>query len=192
MDRLVSNHGLSHLALHILSYVEVGPDINNCRLVCKDWKALIDSCILIAKRRLNFATPLRIAVRNEWEDFKEAYVNTMKCKNLIQVKKFIWCFELYLKKTNEYDGHIDTSPEFVRYSPIHWFVKQGCTTIAMFLVNLVSSLNEKSGHDKTDKNAFALACKWGRTDLVKALIEASKTIDIDLNSTCWSGLTGLM
>ena len=183
MDRLVSNHGLSHLALHILSYVEIVPDINNCRLVCKEWKALIDSSILMAKRRLNYLTPLRFIVLDKWKDFNEAYVNIMNCKDLKQVKKFIWCFEKYLQ---------DTGPQYQLYSPIHWFAKHGVVKIVMFFVSLVSSLNEKSGPQREDMSTFSLACNNGHVGLVKALIEASKTIDIDLNAGCFSGLTGLM
>ena len=199
MDRLVSNHGLSHLALHILSYVEMWPnnEINNCRLVCKDWQALIDSDIAIAKRRLNYLLPRRFMVKREWKDFKEAHDNTMKCKNLEQVKKLNWCFETYLKDTGPLRP-IVTSPDYLVYSPIHWFAKSGSTTIVMFFASLVSSLNEKAGIvrkegiEREDKSTFALACSNGHTSLVKALIEASKTIDIDLNARDWIGETGFM
>ena len=91
MDLLVTNEGLSHLALHILSYVDIKQDITNCRLVCKDWQVLIDASITIWKRRLNFLYD----GNDKWEDFREAYITIKASKDLEKVKKFVLLLERF-------------------------------------------------------------------------------------------------
>merc|ERR1711963_543041 len=63
----------------------------------------------------------------------------------------------------------------------------------MFFVDMVSSLNEREDQYNVDERTpFQKACETGNVDLVKALIDASETKDINLNAVCSSGLTASM
>ena len=97
MDRLTSNQGLSHLVLYILSYVDIKHDMINCKLVCKDWKDLIESSIRIWKRRLNFVYTdawnhdhwRECRIPDRWVDFRQVYAKIQTSKDLEKVKKFV-------------------------------------------------------------------------------------------------------
>ena len=65
MAELVAKSGLSHIALHIFSFLRFDSnhdltfsmdDINNCRLVCKAWQEVIDTSLLYWRKRLSFQT----------------------------------------------------------------------------------------------------------------------------------------
>ena len=82
MDLLISNQGLSHLALHILSYVDIKQDMINCKLVCKDWKDLIESSIRIWKRRLYFVYRYHDELYEYYKEFREAFATIQESNDL--------------------------------------------------------------------------------------------------------------
>ena len=181
MDRLISNQGLSHLVLHILSYVDIKHDMINCKLVCKDWKDLIESSIRIWKRRLKFVY-MNHDLHDRWKDFREAFSSIQESKDLEKVKKFVFLLEKYIR-----------SDSFRTESPLHWYANAffgGTSEECMFFVDMVSSLNEPSSW--SNGTVFMLACSSGNVELVRSLLDASKYKDIDLNASTGDGLNGLM
>ena len=187
MDKIVLNPGLSHLALHIWSHLDVVPDLNQCRLVCKSWRSLIDGSKMYWKKRLRFpnSTKKNQVLRN-YSDFRMATNAILQCKKLPKIKRFVYLFEKYLRQ-NIQPSHF--SKMVPKYSPIHWYAKNGRTAEVMFFLKLLPSLNE---FDTTGQTVFMKACAYGQLVLVKALIEASKTKDIDLNAHNIGGVTALM
>ena len=173
MDRLTSNQGLSHLVLHILSYVDIKQDIINCMLVCKDWKDLIESSIHIWKRRLKFVYMdawnhdhwRECRIPDQWEDFIQVYAKIQKSKDLEKVKRFAFLLEKYVIA-----GRLSENP-------FHWYAekKNGRAEDCMFFVEIATTL-KNAGADTFNK-----ACRDGNVDLVRSLIEVSKCKDIDLN-----------
>ena len=94
------NCGLQHLALHIFSYVNLEPDIQNCRLVCVTWRDLIDSSLQIWRRRLR-NVPIQldgIPVLSRWPYFGQAYTLAMRSKDLDIVSQFTILLETFHKK----------------------------------------------------------------------------------------------
>ena len=185
MDLLISNQGLSHLALHILSYVDIKQDMINCKLVCKDWKDLIESSIRIWKRRLNFVYRYHDELYEYYKEFREAFATIQESNDLEKVKRFVLLLEKYVYVMSD-------NYHFWADSPIHWYARKdnGTSEDCMFFVNMVSSLNDPCLY--FPKTVFRIACSSGDVELVRSLMEASKYKDIDLNLSFEQQLTGLM
>ena len=186
MNKIVHNQGLSHLALDIWSHLEVAPDLINCRLVCKSWQTMIDNSKVYWKKRLQFPSVKKIQVLRNYSDFRAAMNSILQCKKLAKIKRFVFIFEKYLRQNIGASHYSKTVP---KGSPIHWYAKNGRAQEVVFLLKLLPSLNE---FDTTGQTAFMKACAYGHLVLVKVLIEASKTKDINLNARNIGGVNGLM
>ena len=216
MEDLVSNQGLSHLALHIFSYLNFDiwngtvhsmKDINNCRLVCKSWQAVIDTSLLYWQKRLNFQTMEKWMTLEQWEEFDLAFDSVLNHKVWMEVRDFALHFEEYLKEVEDYNEH----------DPLHYYCQQGNTEAVELLIKFYMNLDTKDKHKTTplmaacslghtnivnlflnvdldevridynmrdDKNYTALlyACRKGRKEVVKLLFEKSEDRQIDLHA----------
>ena len=186
MNKIVHNPGLSHLALDIWSHLEVAPDLINCRLVCKAWQTMIDNSKIYWKKRLQYPSVKKCQVLRNYSDFRAAMNSILQCKKLAKIKRFVFIFEKYLRQNIGSSHYSKTVP---KGSPIHWYAKNGRAQEVVFLLKLLPSLNE---FDTTGQTAFMKACAYGHLVLVKVLIEASKTKDINLNARNIGGVNALM
>ena len=184
MDIIVPNLGLQHLALHILSYLDVVPDLNNCRLVCKSWQELIDKSLFYWfywLERLKEPTTEKSITIETWHDFRLAYAQVLECKDVNIISKFTKYLEEFLKEEDV----------FRDYSPIHWFAREGKTEKVLFLSKLMPHIN---GQDTWGDTVLIHACQSRHLELAQSLLDESKVERrlIDLNLGCPYGITPFM
>ena len=84
MEKLVSNPGLSHIAVLIFSLLRFDfpypDDLNTCRLVCKSWRGVIDTSLFYWRKRLAFPTRNKWLTTEYWKKFDLAYSSVLNHK----------------------------------------------------------------------------------------------------------------
>ena len=106
MEKLVSNPGLSHIAVLIFSLLRFDfpypDDLNTCRLVCKSWRGVIDTSLFYWRKRLAFPTRNKWLTTEYWKKFDLAYSSVLNHKVWTEVKDFTLLYEEYLDQEDYY------------------------------------------------------------------------------------------
>ena len=173
MEKLVENQGLSHLALHIFSFLRFDTpypeDLNNCRLVCKAWQTVIDTSLFYWHKRLAFLTVKKWMTRTHWEEFDFAFDSVLGHKVWKDVRDFTLLLEEYLEEVEDCNEH----------DPLHYYCQQGNTKAVSIMIRFYMNLDTKDIHETTP---LMVACSLGHTDIVNLFLSVDlEGVRIDYN-----------
>ena len=184
MAEIVAKSGLSHIALHIFSFLRFDTndngntfsmdDINNCRLVCKAWQEVIDTSLLYWRKRLSFQTMKKWRTTNHWEEFDWAFDLarfSRRYRNTEDVRDFALLFEQYLDEV-EWE-------ETSEFDPLYYFCQQGNVEAVALFLKFYEDLDCKA---ETQMTSLMAACSLGQTDIVNLFLDINmEEHDIDYN-----------
>ena len=168
MEKLVENRGLSHLALHIFSFLDFRRhpyDFNNCRLVCKAWQTVIDTSLFYWQERLSFYLVKKVIMKRHWEEFDVAFQSVVNHKVWKDVRDFALLLEEYLDE--EYDYCIENDL-------LHHYCHQGNNKAVSLLMKFYTNLDAKKY--TTQMTPLIVACSLGHIDIVNLFLD----VDLDV------------
>ena len=98
INEIITNPGLSNVAIHIWSFLHITDEISNCRLVCKSWQTLIDNSIFYWKARHMWCTTRKLSCLNKWPEYAVMHCKLTSCKNMSDYESahLVSCQELML------------------------------------------------------------------------------------------------
>ena len=193
MAELVAKSGLSHIALHIFSFLRFDSnhdltfsmdDINNCRLVCKAWQEVIDTSLLYWHRRLSFQTMKKWRTVHRWEGFDSAFDSARYRRHRVwkDVRDFALLFEQYLDEV-EWD-------DISEFDPLYYYCQQGNVEAVALFLKFYMDLDCKA---ETEMTPLMAACSLGYTEIVKLFLDINmEEYDINYNMKDAENYTALL